>query len=96
MEIINVLPEVKEIFEITGFDALLPFQPAREDESVWLNLSLGGFLKKKALDHPDDPMMVYGDEVYTWREIDHAYRGAYHPAYRVLHKDYRKFKRGEQ
>ena len=70
MEILNVCQDVKRTFEFTGFDSLIPFQPVHEDESAWLKLSLSGFLQKKVQENPDYPIMTYGDEVYTWKDID--------------------------
>lgn len=71
----NVSPDVAQIFEITGFNSLIPISMASEDSEE--DISFQYFSFKRFLDHK---VQVSGDRVvladdtskYTWIEIEQA------------------------
>lgn len=70
MRIVNVSPEVYEIFETTGFDSIIPLEAAEDDMSTYVHLSFKDFLKKKSEETPDSVAYVDERGGFTWREVD--------------------------
>jgi len=81
MEIINVSPEVNDVFKITGFDSMLPITLASGDIAKYVKLSLKDFLRKKFENNGSEAAIIAGGdfadngeqtgrEVYTWEDIE--------------------------
>lgn len=70
MLVTNVSPEVSNIFEVTGFDSLIPLSLATEDVATYVNLSFAAFLERKVQEEGDKVTLVANGERYTWADID--------------------------
>ena len=73
MLVTNVSSEVNEIFEVTGFDSLIPLSLASGDVATYVNLSFASFLERKVQENGDKVTIVAdGGADYTWSDIDIA------------------------
>ncbi len=73
MLVTNVSSEVNEIFEVTGFDSLIPLSLASGDVATYVNLSFASFLERKVQENGDKVTIVAaGGAGFTWNDIDIA------------------------
>ena len=73
MLVTNVSSEVNEIFEVTGFDSLIPLSLASGDVATYVNLSFASFLERKVQENGDKVTIVAaGGTGFTWNDIDIA------------------------
>lgn len=80
MSVINVSPEVFEIFVTTGFDQMIPVQvsgsgnmgSAEFHDRGLENLSFCDFLKAKRKEAPHKNVLKSMGRTYTWSDIDRA------------------------
>ena len=77
MRIINVNPEIAEVFETTGFSDLLNFTAAGAAsemslDSDSLNRSFKALLKEKIENGVTKPVFVFMGREYTWQDVDKA------------------------
>ncbi|MBR1635338.1 MAG: AMP-binding protein [Lachnospiraceae bacterium] len=73
MLVTNVSSEVNEIFEVTGFDELIPLSLASGDVATYVNLSFASFLERKVQENGDKVTIVAaGGAGFTWNDIDIA------------------------
>ena len=73
MLVTNVSSEVNGIFEVTGFDSLIPLSLASGDVATYVNLSFAAFLERKVQENGDKVTIVAaGGTGFTWKDIDVA------------------------
>ena len=70
MQIINVSPEVYEIFKMTGFHTMIPIEVSYDEISTYVHLSFKDFLKKKREKTPDAVAIVDERGAFTWEDVD--------------------------
>ena len=77
MEVVHVSDSVYEVFEMTGFNDMIPMKRADRNMSKYVHLSFKDFLKEKAEESKDAAAVIVGGlpesgshEVYTWSDID--------------------------
>ena len=66
MRIINVSKSVAEVFEVTGFSALLNYSEKKQD-AVDCHMSFKALLKKRV---NDGPAFIFAGREYTWQDVD--------------------------
>ena len=72
MRIVNVNEEVMEVFEITGFDSVLPIEHAQEDSSTYIDLSFKELLALHVRQNGKKTVLMSENGGYTWEDIDRA------------------------
>lgn len=70
MKIINVTPEIYNIFYTTGFHSMIPIEVTEEEVSTYVHLSFKDFLQKKKEKSPDAVAYVDYRGTYTWNDVD--------------------------
>ena len=70
MLVTNVSSDVNEIFEVTGFDSLIPISLAAGNAATYVNLSFAAFLERKAQEEGNKAALVADGIAYTWSDID--------------------------
>ena len=70
VSIINVNPDVYEIFKITGFDNILSIQVATEDVSTYVKKSIKKMIRDKVSSDPDRVLLKGEHGEYTWSRIE--------------------------
>ena len=68
MKIVSVNDTVMEIFQITGFDTILPIETGSRAGLV--HLSIRDFIKRKAASRGDTAVIRDCERDWTWRDID--------------------------
>jgi fatty-acyl-CoA synthase len=61
-----------QIFEVTGFDSMLPIEAMHADLSTYINLSIKELLARMAGDEGDRVVLKSEHDAYTWSDIDKA------------------------
>lgn len=69
-KIINVNQEIKNIFEITGFDKLFKFEEKIDSIKANRDDNYITLLRKRVNNNADDIAYVYKERSYTWKDID--------------------------
>lgn len=85
MRIVSVSDAVMDIFRTTGFDTLFPIESG--DGADFVQLSIRDFLRKKAVEHGDLPVIRDVKRDWTWHDLD---RGSAAMAARLYEKGVRK------
>ena len=70
MTIINVQENVYEVFEMTGFDAIIPVEIAKDHDAAYMTLSFKSFLEKKVQTESGRVVVKTDTDSYTWSDID--------------------------
>ena len=76
VRLINCSETIEEIIRMTGFDTMMEVSGKTEASAAPVSTSEGpdcsykAMLALRAAETPDFPFLTYGDDVYTWREID--------------------------
>ena len=76
VRLINCSEAIVEIICMTGFDTMMEVSGKTEDSSLpvstsdGLNCSYKALLALRTAENPDFPFLTYGNDVYTWRELD--------------------------
>lgn len=70
MKIINVNPEVYDVFKITGFHTMIPMEVTYDEVATYVHLSFKDFLKKKVQTTPDATALVDNRGAFTWEDVD--------------------------
>ena len=70
LKIVNVSEEVYKIFEITGFDQLLPISMAPKGLFKTIYMSFKMLLDQKVRISPDQTALISEEGTYTWKDID--------------------------
>ena len=70
MLVINVTPEIYDIFQTTGFHAMIPIEVTEDQVSTYVHLSFKDFLQKKKETTPDAVAYVDYRGEYTWEDVD--------------------------
>lgn len=70
MKIINVSPDVYDVFKITGFHTMIPMEVTYDEVATYVHLSFKDFLKKKVQTTPDATAIVDNRGAFTWEDID--------------------------
>ena len=70
MLVTNVSSDVNEIFEVTGFDSLIPVSLAAGNVATYVNLSFAAFLERKVQEEGNKAALVADGIAYTWSDID--------------------------
>ena len=70
MLVINVTPEIYDIFQTTGFHTMIPMEVTQDDVATYVHLSFKDFLKKKVEKTPDAVAVADDRGAFTWRDID--------------------------
>lgn len=70
MTIINVQENVYEVFEMTGFDAIIPVEIAKNHDAAYMTLSFKSFLEKKVQTESGRVVVKTDTDSYTWSDID--------------------------
>lgn len=70
MTIINVQENVYEVFEMTGFDAIIPVEIAKDHDAAYITLSFKSFLEKKVQTESGRVVVKTDTDSYTWSDID--------------------------
>lgn len=68
MKIISVSDSVMDIFQITGFDTILPIENG--NHANFVHVSIRDFLKEKSASHSDTAVIRDSKRDWTWRDID--------------------------
>lgn len=64
-------PEVKKVFQITGFSEFFEFQE-EGPATTYVHLSFDAFLKRKLHEAPEKEVLGFDEKTYTWMDIDAA------------------------
>ena len=72
LRLINVSPDVMEVFSITGFDDILNIEAAEEDLSTYVHMSFKELLARHVRQSGDKVVLKNEREAYTWKDIDKA------------------------
>ena len=72
VSIINVVPDVFEIFHMAGYDGVFAIEAADESVSTYINRSFKDILADKAKKCADVPAVTHLGITYTWKELDQA------------------------
>lgn len=72
LKLVNVAPEVMDIFETTGFSDMLPIETGGADLSTYISLSFKALLARRVGDMGDRTALKCARADYTWRDIDRA------------------------
>ena len=67
--VVNISPEVEDIFEVTGFASILDYTVAVKKADFSL-MSFKEFLSYKAANAPDKEVLKAEGNTYTWKDID--------------------------
>ena len=70
MEIINVQENVYEVFEMTGFDSIIPVKVAQDTDATYMTLSFKSFLEKKVQTEGGRVVVKTDTDSYTWEDIE--------------------------
>jgi len=70
MTIINVQENVYEVFEMTGFDAIIPVEIAKDNDAAYMTLSFKSFLERKVQTESGRVVVKTDTDSYTWSDID--------------------------
>ena len=70
--IVNVNSEVMDVFEMTGFDSILPVETVQEDVSTYISLSFKELLALRAQQTGARTAFMSEHGVYTWDDVDRA------------------------
>ena len=70
LRLINCSDEILEVIRMTGFDSIMEACGREAAVTVPTDLSYKALLALRAGENPDFPFLTYGDEVYTWQDID--------------------------
>ncbi len=70
MKIINVNPDVYDVFKITGFHTMIPMEVTYDEVATYVHLSFKDFLKKKVQTTPDATALVDNRGAFTWEDVD--------------------------
>lgn len=70
MTIINVQENVYDVFEMTGFDAIIPVEIAKDNDAAYMTLSFKSFLEKKVQTESGRVVVKTDTDSYTWSDID--------------------------
>ena len=68
----NVTRETMEIFELTGFDTILPVEIMREDTSTYMKMSFKELLQNRIKESGDHVLLQSDHDRYTWEDIEYA------------------------
>ena len=66
MKIVNVNPDVYDVFKITGFHTMIPMEVTYDEVATYVHLSFKDFLKKKVQNTPDATALVDNSGPFTW------------------------------
>ncbi len=66
----NVVPDVYEVFELSGYSSIFDIQVASEDVATYINRSFKEILSSKAEKSPDIAVVKHGGVTYTWSDIE--------------------------
>ena len=72
LHIRNVARETMEIFELTGFDTILPVEIMHEDTSTYMKMSLKELLQNRLKEAGDHVLLQSDHDRYTWEDIERA------------------------
>ena len=70
MLLINVTPEIYDIFQTTGFHMMIPMEVTNDEVSTYVHLSFKDFLKKKVETTPDSIAIADIGGSYTWSDVE--------------------------
>ncbi len=70
MKIVNVNPDVYDVFKITGFHTMIPMEVTYDEVATYVHLSFKDFLKKKVQNTPDATALVDNRGAFTWEDVD--------------------------
>lgn len=70
MRVVSVSDAVRDVFHTTGFDTLLPIESGNGEDFV--QLSIRDFLKTKAAENGDTPVIRDSERNWTWHDLDHG------------------------
>lgn len=70
MEIINVPENVYEVFDMTGFEEMIPIRRADRDMAGFVQLSMKDFLARKVAEERGRLALIADGENYTWADVD--------------------------
>ena len=70
MLLINVTPDIYDIFQTTGFHTMIPMEVTEDNVSTYVHLSFKDFLKKKVENTPDSVAIADIGGSYTWSDVD--------------------------
>lgn len=70
MEVINVQENVSEVFEMTGFDSVIPLKMTQTSDAAYMTLSFKSFLEKKVQTEGERIAVKTENESYSWNDIE--------------------------
>ncbi len=70
MQILNVSPDIYDIFKTTGFHTMIPMEVTYDEVATYVHLSFKEFLQKKVQNTPDAVAVVDWRGAFTWHDVD--------------------------
>ena len=70
VKLINCSELIMDVIRMTGFDSMMEVYGKEQSFIVPANQSYKDLLAQRVKETPDFPFLTYGDEVYTWQDID--------------------------